>query len=734
MFPRMRWFSAALLGLVVGTAGCSLNLGGECRGDTCGSASVGDDSTDTDTDTDGLGGWPGVACTPDPDETPRIYFDLQAGKTPEKDFFRLPFPADARLRDGGIDLEGFPRPPLEFAAAPELGAVVDRWLAHVEQDTPGFAINGSVIFRSSVGIGAIGGLTYVNVTAGHPNYGEPISGMSYERQNGAGGGNNYICTNWLAVTPIEGVILEPGVTYAVFLTDETKPSGGGAFRRDADLERMLQSAKPTDEPAASAWHTFAPLRAYLSGGASAAGVTGAEVIAATVFTTAPHSDALAGARAAVHRGPLHAYDFHECRDAGESPCSRANGLTDEERAARECGAPDPAFTEYHGRVTVPIFQEGVAPYVDIGGKIHVDEHGPALHAVEDVCFALTVPTGQAPDAGWPTLLFAHGTGGGFRGAIDQGLARPMGEAGIATLTIDAPLHGERRGDDDDDGLVGGLPLDQLVFNLRNPDSARDTPIQYAIDLLTATRLIRELPAATWPDEPPTTLDPANLFFMGHSQGGQAGVLFLAREPSVRAAVLAGAGGNLIQALLTKSKPTVDLGGASFPPHTLLQLAFQERPDRPLGPTHPVLNIFNTFVNRSDADAHSMLLRRAPLDGVPAKHLLLYIGHVDSYTPLRTAVSLAIGAGLEVADPLFTPPCDRYSGDERTVCGYVSAEFLREVELPASANVGGETGVALMLAASAGKDGHHVAFTATERQRIVEYFSSARDGAIPVVGE
>jgi len=733
MFSRMRWFPAALLGLVAGTSACSLNLGGECRGDTCGSASYGDDSTDTDTDTAGLAGWPGVTCTPDPDETPRIYFDLQAGKTPEKDFFRLPFPADARVRGGGIDLEGFPRPPLEFAAAPELGAVVDRWLAHVEQDTPGFAINGSVIFRSSTGIGEIHGLSYLNVTAGHPNYGETISGLSYERENGAGSGNNYICTNWLAVTPIDGVILEPGVTYAVFLTDATKPSGGGSFRRDADLDRMLQPAKPGDEPAASAWQTFAPLRAYLSKDASAAGVTSAEIIAATVFTTAPHHDVLAGARAAVHAGPLHASELHACTAAGESPCSRAGGLTDKERAARACGEPDPAFTEIHGRVTVPIFQEGNPPYVDIGGKIHVDERGPVLHAVEDVCFALTVPTGEAPEAGWPTLLFAHGTGGGFRSAIDQGIAQPAGAAGIATLTIDAPLHGERRGDDDDDGLVGGLPIDQLVFNLRNPDSARDTPIQYAIDLLTATRLASELPAATWPDEPPTRLDPANLFFMGHSQGGQAGVLFLPREPNIRAAVIAGAGGGLIQALLTKSKPTVDLGGASFPPHTLLQVAFQERPDRPLGPAHPVLNIFNTFVNRSDADAHSMLLRRAPLDGVLPKHLLLYIGHVDSYTPLRTAVSLAIGAGLQVADPLFTPPCDDYSGDERTACGYVSAEFLREVELPASANVG-VTGVALMRAASAGKDGHHVAFTGTERRRIIDYFDSARDGAIPVVGE
>lgn len=736
MFSRMRWTPVALLGLVAAAPGCSLNLGGQCQGDTCVSASDGDGTaTDSDTDTDGFppGVWRGVTCTPDPDETPRIYFDLRAGKDAERDYFRLPFPADARLRGGGIDLEGFPRPPYEFAAAPELGALVDRWLAHVEQDTPGFAINGSVIFRSSTGISKVGGLTYVNVSAGHPNYGKEISGLSYEAENGSGSGTNYLCEDWLAITPIDGVVLEPGVTYAVFLTNATRPSGGGEFRRDADLDLMLASKRPTDGAKIPAWDTFAPLRAYLAGGASAAEVSSGDIIAATVFTTAPHHDVLARGREAVHAGPLHAFDFHVCEAAGESPCSAATGLTKEERAARECGAPDPAFTEIHGRVTVPIFQEGRPPYAEIGGKIQVDEQGPVLNSVADVCFALTVPKGDAPEAGWPAVVYAHGTGGGFRSAIDQGVARPAAQAGIATLALDGPMHGERRGDDDDDGLVGGLPLDQLVFNLRNPDSARDTPIQGALDLLTATRLASELPDATWPEEPPTRLDAANLFFMGHSQGAQAGVLFLPREPLIRAAVLSGAGGNLIQSLLTKSKPTIDVGGAAYEPHVLLQAAFQERPDRPLTAAHPVLNIFNTFVNRSDADAHSSLLRRAPIEGVPAKHVLLYIGHVDSYTPLRTAGSLAIGAGLEAARPLFTPPCSGYTGDEKTACGYLSTEFLREVDLPASGNAGGQTAVALMREAD-GADGHYVAFTATERDRIVAFFTSARDGATPTVDD
>jgi len=729
----MRLPPVVLLGLVAGHAACSINYGDSCQ-DTCSGASAdgegsAGEATETDTDTDGYVGWPGVLCAPDADETPRFYFDLQAGKTDDRDFFRMPFPADARLRGGGVDLTGFPRPPIEFAAAPELGDVVERWLAHVEQDTAGFAINGPVLFRSSVGISRVSGLHYVNVTPGHPRYGQEVSGLAYDAENGAASRNNYLCANWLTVTPIDGVLLDPGVTYAVYLTSASKPLGGGEFRRDADLDRMLAGAAPAGD-ARAAWDTFAPLREYLKSGMAPVG--GGDIVAATVFTTAAHRELLAGARAAVHDGPLHAHDFHVCEAAGASPCAEAVGLSEDERAARRCGAPDPAFTEIHGRVTLPIFQEGRPPYLQVGGKIQQDGQGPRLHAVADVCFALTVPSGAAPDAGWPTVVYGHGTGGGFRSAIDQGFARAAGKAGLATLTLEGVLHGERRGDDDGDGLVGGLPLDQLVFNLRNPDSARDTPIQGAIDQLAAVRLASDLSAATWPDEPPAALDRDNLFFMGHSQGGQAGALFLGFEPLVRAAVLSGAGGNLIQSLLAKSQPTVDVGGVPFPPHLLLQSAFQERPDRPIDGSHPVLMLFNTFVNRADADAYSVLLRREPLPEVPAKHVLMYIGHVDSYTPLRTAGSLAIGAGLEAARPLFPPPCDAYSGDEKTACGYLSSGFQTETELPAQANIGGETAVALMRRAAAGEDGHYVAFTPDELERSVAFFVSALGGAVPTV--
>jgi len=719
--------------------GCSLNVGnGVCDVPGC-SGSVDLDTsgseagTDTDADSGSFDFWPGVLCTPDAEETPHFYFDLRAGKDPERDYFRLPFPADARLTNGGLDLEGFPRPPARFAPAPELAAVIDRWMTHIEQDLPGFAVDGPILFRSNTGVADIEGIHFLNVTPDHPDYGQKIQGLTFSAKNGTNSGNNYLCRDWLTVEPIDGVVLDPDTTYAVVITDASVPVGGGKFVPDDDLAAMFVSGTPQDPLQAKAWPTFAPLRQFLTSSANTIGLKNDQIVAATVFTTAPHRDILARARKAVYAGPLQVSQLHVCDAAGPSPCSTATGLTADERSLRQCGAPTSALTEIHGRVTLPIFQEGRAPYASQGGKIQDGADGPILHSVQEVCFALTIPSGEAPAAGWPTLVYAHGTGGSFRSAVGEGLASKVGAAGIATLALEGTLHGERRGDSDDDGLVDGLPLDQLVFNLRNPDAARDNILQGAIDQFTAVRLAQHLADATAPEPAPTTLDPANVLFMGHSQGAQAGALFLAYEPEVHAAVLSGVGANLIRALLAKTEPKVVLGGAAFSPRDLLQIAFQERPDKPLTSAHPLLMLFNNFVNRSDADAYSKLLVREPAPEMKRKNILMYMGHVDSYTPLRTAGALAIGAGLELGgQTLFPGSCDQYTGDEAQACSYTSTDWLRTTPLPASGNVAGVTAIVLMREQSSGKDGHFVANTSNEQARIVDYLLSARDKAVPTV--
>jgi hypothetical protein len=128
-----------------------------------------------------------------------------------------------------------------------------------------------------------------------------------------------------------------------------------------------------------------------------------------------------------------------------------------------------------------------------------------------------------------------------------------------------------------------------------------------------------------------------------------------------------------------------------------------------------------------------LLRKGASEDIGTKHILGYIGHVDSYTPLRAAASLAISANLAVGGSnLFPAPCDQYGDDEARVCGYSISGFMPVTPLPASGNAGGATAVVLMRDQPADKDGHFVAFTPTEMQRTISFLDSARDGATAVV--
>lgn len=687
------------------------------------------------------GFWPGVACAPADEEqegAPRVYFDLDAGKLPGRDFFRLPFPLDARRRGGGIDLTGFPSPPADLD--PTFGQVVERWLSHLEADTPGFAVNGTVLFRTTHGAATLGGIHYLNITPGHPGYGTRLDGHKFSGKNGESSLNNYICRNWIAVETIDGVPLEPGVTYAVLLTDALEPVGGGRFSPDADFSTMLQSSAPTSSARKAAWDTFAPLRQFIKSPENAAGpaIAAASLVGGAVFTTASNNDTLAGAREAARQAPFHIHDLHRCEAAGDSPCSTAPGLTEEERAQRRCGAPSSQYSEIHGRVRLPIFQEGIAPYAELGGRIDLDNGAPIQRSSVDACFSLTIPTGPTPDAGWPALIYAHGTGGGFRSPLIDGTAQALAARGLATLALEGVLHGERRGDSDSDGEVAGLDQDQLVFNVFNPESARDTLIQGAIDQFTAIRLLEQWQDPTLLEGQTFHFDASALFFMGHSQGANSGALFLPFEPQVRAAVLSGGGARLPRALLGKQEPKVlnPITGEWLPPRELLQLAFQERPDRPLDTTHPMLILLNTFVNRSDADNTAALIHRRPLDNIFPKHLLIYIGHSDSYSPLRAAGDLAIVAGAPIAgSTLFPPPCDAYADDsEQAACTYTATGWLPEAALPVTANYkdGTITAATRMLPAPAGKDGHYVAFQPAELERIAEFFATALEDGIPTV--
>ncbi len=736
---------------------------GECTRGECDSSadSTGTDSAGTDgAGTDGAGTdsagdlppgfWPGVQCMGEAEEQEEagraiIHFDIDAGRVDGKDFFRLPFPNDIRKTASGIDLTGFPIPPPEFTAA--FGDLVDRWIDAIEGDTSGYAVNSAVLFRAThaVDLGqAVSAIRIINIDPDHPDYGKPISALAFRSEGGTVSRTSYLCQNWVGVEPVNGLTLASDTTYAYVVTDGVSPLGGGAFSPDDDFVVMLGATPPADQTRKQAWDAYAPLRAYLASpqNAGADAIKTDQLLAAAVVTTGDHLRPLAEARAALDElDPPELVEFKICNDQGESPCAAGAGLTLEEQNERRCGSSNPDFVEVHGRLRLPIFQEGAAPYASEGGGLASDPSGPVPVDTEDVCFALTIPKGvEAPENGWPVVLYGHGTNGSFRSAIpfaDDAAAR-----GLATLTLEGIMHGARRNDLDEvpgDGLVEDLDTSQLVFNFLNPESARDTMLQAALDQLSLLRWAGEVTGETIPElaELATGLDPANRFYLGHSQGAQAGVLALANAPELRVAALSGVGSSLVHALLEKQEPKVTPPGFSEPLSVAeaLHLAFIERPNRALSSFHPLMILMNTQVNRSDADVYAKRLFREPPGDLTGRSVLLYAGHVDNYTPLRSAVSLMINAGTPLADDVVVPPpCDAYEGGAKVACGLIDLGFVPRTTLPVTGNMTGGIGsvAALTLPASGGEDGHYVALQPAEIDRIMAFFQSALNDATPLI--
>ena len=148
------------------------------------------------------------------------------------------------------------------------------------------------------------------------------------------------------------------------------------------------------------------------------------------------------------------------------------------------------------------------------------------------------------------------------------------------ISIDQIHHGER-----DAGLCdGGVDYSQCVsllfFNFLVPKAGRDNVRQSAIDYVSLLRMVQglEIPAEVSDLEQASRFNPNKIMFMGHSQGGLNGSLFLAIEPQVLGGVLSGAGSNIAISLKQKTKP--------FDVNQLVKLALGFSADQNLGSLGP----------------------------------------------------------------------------------------------------------------------------------------------------
>ena len=584
--------------------------------------------------------WAGATCDGQQAATATVLFHVpRTGEPAGDDFYRLPFPNDIRRRNGRINLTGHPTPGARLLSFD----LVDRYLRAIEQDSTGFGVNQAIYFRFSrmPDIGSFyqnAPVALLNITPSSPDYGL-APGLGWPLDQGR---TRYLCDRYLVMRVPFGHPLRPGTTYAAIMKRVGKDEAGNVFGPDSDFSAMLAARVPADPDLAAAWDAYAPLRAYLVDDKAPAKLTADELAAVAVFTTEKIEDPLTAIHATIAAAPAPGVsDFVKCNDAGTpSPCD--DGLTGaaHKRGCFPSQLAGASFDEYQGTISLPVFQQGTPPYLDspYGGITLASDGTASIVRTEPVCMSLTVPHGTAPSAGWPLVVYSHGTGGSYRSAVELGLAEEYATgvaAGgpavpMATLGYDGILHGTRKGTSSKD--VG-----ELVYNFLNPRAARDNALQAAADLLAIPRALDGFAA-----QPvyPINIDPAHVALYGHSQGGNAASLALVFQAGYGAAVMSGTGGTLIFTLLQKSQP-VNLASV------LPMLLGEDSVDA----NDPVLNLMQMYFERSDSVNFARHLFLDPYPGVTRRHAMHVYGTDDSYAPVETQRRYAQAAGFSVATPL-----------------------------------------------------------------------------------
>ncbi len=605
----------------------------------------------------------GVVC--DTESGPvAAHFRVPRG-TGDGDFFRLPFPNDVRRKNGKLDLAGFPTPGADLLGYD----LVDRWARFLEETGNGWSVYPTITFRFSGEIDfdslkAAGAARFVDVTA---NEGGDL-GYSWAASTGR---TAYVCPNNVGFRPPDGAPLEGGHTYAVLMTNAVKAKGGGAVQAPADLTALVGAADPGGDLSA-AYAAYAPLRTWAASKSFALGT----LVNAAVFTVGKHDDIGKKLAPAVAAAPLAtASSWVNCA-AAPSPCAQATDT-------RACPAtPSALFDELHALVTLPQFQKGNLPFMEPadGGDLVLDAGGqPVPQGTIQVCMALTVPKGTMPAAGWPLVVYAHGTGGSFRSHIEEGVAARLSvdPTKIAVLGIDQVGHGTRRG-------ASTAKPENVFFNFPNPAAARGNVLQGAADQIALARFAKSisLVGAASPTGADVKVD--RIAFWGHSQGATHGAIAMPYTQGVAGALLSGNGASLLDSLLTKKSP-VNLAA-------LAPLVLSEAPGN-IGKTHPALAMFQNAIDPADPLAHAAAIIGT---GPVAKHVFMPYGQGDTYSTPSTQLAYLAAAGLGVAQhpASVTTPDDLGKAPQAIPYGGNAA--------------GGLTAVARQYAPS-GFDGHFVVF-------------------------
>lgn len=589
---------------------------------------------------------------------PTASFAVPGGPHPPADFYDLPFPNDLRMANGRVDMSAYPTP----------NAILNTYNAAISAGLDGFGLNAAIVTRfeepidptslpqtPQAAVADSASVYLVDVDPTSPDFGAkwPLV-CRFEPRHG-----QTIGDNWLSALPYPGFPLDEGTTYALVITSRVRSADGTALAAPADFEAIAGASAPSDPALAAAQTTYAKLWAYLD---QPGGDERADVVSAAVFTTQHATDMMPLLRKKVWSMPA------------PTPTTITN--------AGSAGG----YVQYDGVFDGPNFQAGDAPYSTSGGQIELGADGlPVVQHTEHLRFAMSVPVGTKPAAGWPVAIYAHGTGGSYHSFLNDGTATRLAAQGIAVISMDQVLNAVRDPANNPD-------FD--FFNVQNPQAARYNTLQGAADDFSLLRLARGI------DFDGVTFDPDKIYFFGHSQGGLTGPPFLAAEPEVKGAVLSGAGAVLYLSLLTKTQP-VDIA-------SIVASAVR---DPNLDENDPILAILQMWVERSDPANYGPLLARRPMANpegtgpMAPKPIYQSEGFIDTFAPPPTIEAFATSIGGNQVVPT-----------KATVEGLTTLRDRPVLTAPLSDNLNGVTVVLLQYEQAGTSDGHFVVFDVPAAQQ------------------
>ena len=214
-------------------------------------------------------------------------------------------------------------------------------------------------------------------------------------------------------------------------------------------------------------------------------------------------------------------------------------------------------------------------------------------------FSLMVPIASKcpmPAAGYPIVMYAHGTGGDYESYVSDGSGESLAEQCIATMGVDQIFHGTRPGAPPNDNESDE---ELLFFNVENPVAARTNPRQSAIDEVQRARLFTEshmsVPASVSTTQSEILLDSTKLCFFGHSQGGLNGPLYFAADDSSLGGVLSGSSAEMSITLLEKTQPSPSVAALV----KTVFLALHPDEEAEVDVFHPAISLAQSIVDVAD---------------------------------------------------------------------------------------------------------------------------------------